>query len=131
MTTIRQRNAVPVVLAALVVMSLLLSACVPGHTLRPGSPVGRWVDADDHQTHLTLEEDGTALGNDGCNSIGGQWELVGGTVVLGDMLTTLMACPGDDYWLSGVAGAIVVEDVLHVLDAEGNEIGVLSREMTD
>ncbi|NLP86134.1 META domain-containing protein [Microbacterium sp. CFH 90308] len=131
MTPLRRWNATPLALAALTVTTLMLAACTPGHTLRPGSPVGRWGDADDHEAHLTLEEDGTALGHDGCNSFGGQWDLVNGTVIFDDMYTTLVACPGDEYWLGGMDSAVVIGDALHVLDDEGHEIGVLPRSAAD
>jgi heat shock protein HslJ len=129
MTSLRKRNTVPAALAAVAATTMLLAACAPGHTLRPGSPVGRWGDADDRKTHLTIEEHGRALGHDGCNSFGGQWELVDGRVVFSDMLMTLVACPGGDYWLSGLDSAVVIGDVLHVLDDEGHEIGALSRDV--
>lgn len=127
MTTGRMWSAAPMALAGLAVTALLLVACAPGDTIRPESPVGRWGDADVDKTHLTLEEDGAALGHDGCNGIGGRWELVDGTVVFRDTYMTLMACPGGEHWLGGMDSAVVIGDVLHVFDDEGHEIGVLPR----
>ncbi|MGK3953764.1 META domain-containing protein [Microbacterium sp. I2] len=128
MTSLRRWRAWPLALAGLAATALLLAACTPGHTLRPGSPVGRWGDAEDRKTHLTLEDDGTARGHDGCNGFGGRWELIDDTVVLRDTVMTLVACQGGEHWLGGMDSAVVIGDVLHVLDDEGHEIGVLPRQ---
>lgn len=105
----------------------LLTSCAPGPTLAPSSPVGRWGSADDAETHLTLLEDGTAHGNDGCNGMGGQWRLEDGTVIFVETFMTLMACPGEDSWLGGIASAVVISDQLYVFDSEGDQIGILPR----
>jgi heat shock protein HslJ len=124
MTPLRRRLAW---LVAILTAVALLTSCVPGSTLAPGSPVGRWGSADDTQTHLSLLEDGTALGNDGCNGMGGEWRLEDDTVIFVEMFMTLMACPGHDSWLGGMASAVVIGDQLYVFDSEGDQIGILPR----
>lgn len=43
---------------------------------------------------LTLDADGRASGNGGCNQFGGEYELTGSTLRFGPLAMTRMACPG-------------------------------------
>lgn len=124
MTSLRRRSAR---LAAAVAGILLLVSCSPGPTPTADSPVGRWGDVDDDGTYLSLLDDGTALGSDGCNGIGGKWTLVNDTVSFPETHMTLIACTGGDYWLGAMASAAVIGDLLYVYDSEGEQIGVLPR----
>jgi hypothetical protein len=113
--------------AVLVAAAFALASCASAQTPDPHTPIGRWGDPGEERTSLTFLEDGTVLGYDGCNSVGGSWTLTEGTVVFRDTYMTLMACPGDEQWLGGMASATVIGDLLFVLDEEGSELGVLPR----
>ena len=43
---------------------------------------------------LTLDADGRASGNAGCNQFGGEYELTGSALRFGALAMTRMACPG-------------------------------------
>lgn len=91
-------------------------------------PVGRWGDAHDSGVYLELSPNGEMRGHDGCNGFGGKWETTEDTITFRDTAMTLVACMGDtDEWLGGLASALVIHDHLYVLDAEGDQIGVLPR----
>ena len=46
----------------------------------------------DVEATLTFGNDGTITGNDGCNSIGGKYEVEGKKITFSDLTSTLMAC---------------------------------------
>jgi heat shock protein HslJ len=126
MTSLGRRAGLTALVA--VPLALALASCTPSPTLTTGSPVGRWGDVDDGGAHVTLLADGTARGHDGCNGIGGKWSVAHhSSVVFTDMMMSLVACPGGDHWLSSMSSAVVVGDLLYVLDADGDEIGILPR----
>lgn len=102
---------------------LLLSAC----SGQQASPVGTWGEEGNGLPNLTLAEDGKLTGTDGCNRLMGSWEADGADVTFGQVATTMMACQDVDTWLSGLSTATVDGDVLRVSDADGTEIGTLTR----
>lgn len=109
----------------------LTAIALSGCTAAPGSAAGTWGEPDaNEQPWLTFEDDGTFSGNDGCNGLGGNWTLGEddkATIDLGQMRSTLMYCEGVDTWLSLAATARLGNDVLTLIDADGNEIGELAR----
>jgi heat shock protein HslJ len=48
--------------------------------------------------HLLLAADGTYVGSDGCNGVGGPYETGPGTVTLLGQVTTSAYCPGEDHY---------------------------------
>ncbi len=94
--------------------------------MRGGDPVGQWGEIADRSTYLTILPDGTMQAHDGCNSMGGTWELEHGTVEFHDVFVTLVACSGLDVWLRP-STAVVREDTLVVFDEDGDAIGTLPR----
>ena len=112
--------------------ALILGGCAggPGSGESSGddaSPVGTWGSEDAGSPNLTLVDDGTVSGTDGCNRLSGSWTQDGPTVTFERMISTLMACEGVDTWLSQVSTATLDGDVLTVLDQSGAEIGTLER----
>lgn len=115
--------------------TLLLTACASGGSgvvgpgaLGPasGDPVGQWGEIADGGTYVTILPDGTMQAHDGCNGMGGSWKMQDGVVVFHDVLTTLMACPGQDSWLVP-ATAVVRGETLVVYDHDGDVSGTLPR----
>ena len=118
--------------------SLFLSSCAfggpastPASTviLLPGGLVGTWTeDGSDslQQPYISLEQDGTFRGSDGCNTLSGTWTYSDSDgVVLGDIGSTEIACEGIDTWLAQVATAQVQAGVMTVQSADGTVIGRL------
>lgn len=92
-----------------------------------GSPVGAWGSTAAQSPNLTFTDDGTVSGSDGCNRLSGSWTQDGETVKLGQMVSTLKACPGVDTWLTTAVSATVDGDTLRISDEGGTEIGTLER----
>lgn len=89
---------------------------------------GQWDAADDSGASLTLEEDGTLSGTDGCNRLTGSWEADGDEVTFGKMASTMKACPDMDLWLAQAASATIsADDELLVSDSDDQRVGVLQR----
>ena len=93
-----------------------------------GFPVGYWVESNTPESpFLSLSADRTFTGNDGCNTLFGEWSTEEGEVtVFSGVGTTLMACEGVDTWLSGLARATVRAGVMTVQSADGTTIGQLT-----
>lgn len=90
--------------------------------------LGTWGTADQSQPHLVIAADGTVSGSDGCNAMGGRWELDDdGTLEFDDMAMTLMACPGGDQTLNRLDSATVAGDTLTVFDDHGTVLATLPR----
>jgi len=128
-----------VLLALALVVTYLAVAWSPGFTLAVAAPapptddpVGQWGEIGERSAYLTILEDGTVTGSDGCNGFSGTWSLTGGVVKFSDMVTSLMACPPRDTDLRGPAVTGVAKgDRLYVLDADGHVSGILPRVADD
>lgn len=118
--------------AVAICTALTLSACnsgsdlIPQSTDEPGA-TGTWKSDDAGEPHLTLDEDLTVTGSDGCNAIATTYVLSGDVIEFKSFLSTLKACQGVDTWLSAVNTASINGDTMTVLDSAGEEIGVLHR----
>ena len=90
---------------------------------------GAWGAATDEpgQPRLEFQDEGVLGGTDGCNGISGTYAVEGETVKLEQAASTLRACEGVDDWLRGATEIRVDGEQLHVLNAEGTEIGQLDR----
>ncbi|QZY53383.1 META domain-containing protein [Leucobacter tenebrionis] len=107
---------------------LALSACAADPAPDATSVVGAWGEPGTRgEPSLIFEEDGSYSGDDGCNSLGGEWSAEGDSVDLGAMRSTLMYCEGVDTWLSQARTAELSGDTLTLLDEQGAEIGTLER----
>lgn len=90
--------------------------------------LGSWGSVDDGEPNLTLVEDGTYTGNDGCNQLIGSFTASGDTITFGkDGAMTLMACPDVDDWLNDMSTGKIVNNALEISNAAGDVIGTLSR----
>ena len=125
-------------LAAVVLVLTGLAACAPGSASDPGDApeaptvddvVGVWgTPGVRGEPAMELEADGNFGGHDGCNSIGGTWQLdEEGIVRFGPIHATMMACEGVDEWLLKAASAELQGDSLVFSDRSGDEIGSLAR----
>lgn len=113
-------------------LSLLgLAACGPSPSAEPAEPpvdvVGTWASDEEGEPFLEFGEDESVTGSDGCNDISTTYSVEGTTVTLEPFVSTLKACSGVDPWLSDVSSAEIDGETLVVMDAEGQEIGTLSR----
>lgn len=113
--------------------TLLLAGCAGEEGEDSGGdidPTGTWGDSSGTNTpYLTLEEDGTLTGSDGCNRLNGTWSVdEADQVEFENVASTKMACEGVDDWLSQLSVAEVSGDTMTVLGADGAEIGQLERE---
>lgn len=96
------------------------------------SPVGEWGTDSEDAPRLTIYEDGTVQGNDGCNGFGGKWAVTDGVVQFSEMLQTMMACMGPDLETIGpIVSAVVDGDSIHIFDEQGNPSGTLQRAHSD
>lgn len=114
--------------SALMAVSFM-SACSGGYGQSgASSPVGTWGQSSAQSPNLTFAADGTVTGTDGCNRLSGAWTQYGDEVRFPNMITTLMACPDVDTWLSTGVSAVVTGDTLEVHDKSGGTIGSLERQ---
>ncbi|MBX0300890.1 META domain-containing protein [Cryobacterium sp. 1639] len=94
---------------------------------------GRWVPVgfDDYtDPHALFEADGTWSGSDGCNGNAGRWVVdPSGTILTTGGMSTAMGCAGElvPSWVIDARVAVLDDDRLRLLDADGAELGVLER----
>lgn len=111
-----------------------LSACASsGAADGPGAPasesdlVGSWVtgetyDSAPNEPYLTISDDGTWKGSDGCNGVEGEWSLASdGTLTASSGFSTLIACEGAPLpqYLTDSTAAFLDGDSLVLADGEG------------
>jgi heat shock protein HslJ len=89
--------------------------------------VGSWGSEKQGEPSLTIAEDGAFNGTDGCNSLSGKGTFEGDTFAFGNFITTMMACPGVDTWLSQASTATANGKKLVVKDSTGKQIGTLDK----
>lgn len=94
------------IVAGTVMLAMFPLACSQNGNLPTGELVetawtlvevdGAAVDTDttNRTPTLTLDADGRASGNAGCNQFGGEYELTGSSLRFGALAMTRMACPG-------------------------------------
>ena len=122
-------------LVTLLTVAMSLTACAPDTAGDPnpsaphatGGPAGQWGEIAEESAYLTINDDGTVLGHDGCNGLGGNWHVADDVIHFDDMVTTLIMCEGRDTWLGLLKTAVVDGDTLHVLDEGGEVVGTLPR----
>ena len=137
-----RRIGVVAALAAAASAALLLAGCSgstgsapsksPSSTQKASAIAGVWGDsAKAAAPYFDFDDDGSVAGTDGCNRISGSWKLNGGTIELGELVSTRMACSGVDTWLSGASTATVSGKTMTVMDEKGTQIGTLARADAD
>lgn len=115
----------PLALAAITISAALLM--LTGCAGQPDGPAGSWGEKADGKPRLELADGGKLTGTDGCNRLAGTWKLVDGELVFDQVLSTMMACPDTNTWLSGLATGEATDRTLTVFDQDGTEIGELTR----
>jgi heat shock protein HslJ len=115
--------------AAVLLASVALSGCAGssgGSSIDPG---GSWGDTSDTaEPSLTLADDGSLTGTDGCNRLSGSWRLEDDDLVYFDAVaSTRMACEDVDTWLEGLSQATISGSTMTITGADGAEIGTLER----
>lgn len=126
-----------IALALMVALYTLQSSSNPSGT--PEDPnqeqgvenvIGTWGNKDSGGPYLQFNDDGSLMGNDGCNGFSGRYTVSddGRTIVLNDLLGTLKGCPGVDTWLREARSAVVDGDTLTLFDETEEIIGSLDRD---
>lgn len=126
----RLRNVI--VGSGAVIAVLMLSGCLGAEGSAKGGdidPVGTWGDpSQTSEPSLSLADDGSLTGTDGCNRLTGSWSVDEGEQVLFENVAmTRMFCEGVDDWLSGLSAATIADTTMTVLGQDGSEIGQLER----
>ncbi|MGN6427942.1 MAG: META domain-containing protein [Leifsonia sp.] len=110
-------------------MVLLAGALLAGCAGTPSGAalVGTWGSTASKQPNLTIENDGTFSGTDGCNRLSGKGSIDGDTITFGPMASTMMACEGVDEWLGKAATGTAKGSTMTVYDDSGSTIGTLEK----
>lgn len=92
--------------------------------------IGTWRSKETDRPYLTLKEDHTLVGHDGCNGLSGRFTFSddGEKIFIHDLFGTLKACPGVDTWLRKARSAIIDGDTLTLFDDADEVIGTLERD---
>jgi heat shock protein HslJ len=115
--------------AVLFITSIALTGCAASSGGSSIDPVGSWGDTSDTaEPSLTLDEDGSLTGTDGCNQLSGEWRLEDDDLVYFDAVaSTRMACADVDTWLEGLSQATISGSTMTISGSDGAEIGQLER----
>ncbi|GIG22825.1 hypothetical protein Cch01nite_35490 [Cellulomonas chitinilytica] len=79
------------------------------------------------EAYLTLGDDGSASGSDGCNQLSGSWTAGDDGISFSPWAQTQMYCADVDDWLGRSTSAQVQDDQLVLFDENGTQIGTLQR----
>ncbi|WP_226759655.1 META domain-containing protein [Arthrobacter sp. SO3] len=89
---------------------------------------GGWGQTGSGQPNLTITDDGSFQGTDGCNRLTGKGSISGDVFGFGPIASTSMACSDVDTWLSHADTAKVDGSVLVVYERGGAKIGTLPKQ---
>lgn len=111
---------------------LVLTGCLGAQGSAQGGdidPVGTWGDPSvEAEPYLSLADDGSLTGSDGCNRLTGSWSVdEADQVLFENIASTRMFCEGVDDWLSSLSAAEISGTTMTVLGQDGSEIGQLER----
>jgi heat shock protein HslJ len=101
-----------------------LAACSAGASTHF---TGSWGSTKAGQPNVTIEDDGSFHGTDGCNRLTGKGTVSGDTFTFGRVASTLMACKDVDVWLSKASTAKIDGSELAVFDESGDRLGALRK----
>lgn len=119
------RRSVSVLGIATAATLLCLSGCAVSPA--PANFVGTWGTEAQGQPSLTIENDNTYSGTDGCNRLFGTYEIEGASIVFEPPASTMMFCEGVDTWLLNMASGRIDGDSLEIQNAKQMIIGSLTR----
>ena len=115
-------------------LALLVAGCASGQPSassggdQPAADVvGTWAGTGDKPASLTLAEDGSLDGTDGCNRATGRYTVDGSQVsfILNPM--TLKACLGVTVSFNGLDHGTVAGDSITLYTHDGTELTTLTR----
>ena len=89
--------------------------------------VGTWGSTAAKQPNLTIENDGSFSGTDGCNRLTGRGSIDGNSITFGPIASTMMACTGVDEWLGKAVTGTAKGSTMVVYDMSGNQLGTLDK----
>ncbi len=139
----------PKVIALATVAVLMLASCAdsgsspaPAVTTRQGSPttagtpsgsgastLGRWTSTEFDGAFVSIADDGTFTGDDGCNGLGGSWKMAddGTSLELSEVFQTLMGCEEGTSWAAGPTTFSEQSGKLVVTGEGGTVLDTLTR----
>jgi hypothetical protein len=120
-------KTVRVVGPTLAVAAALVLAALAGCSSSGSSFTGTWGQDSPGKPTLTIKDDGTFSGNDGCNDMSGKGTVSGDTFTFGPFATTQKACDGVHPWLNIASTAKVDGSTLVVYKNSGGKIGTLDK----
>ena len=113
--------------AALALAAVAVVVALSGCSSSASAFTGTWGSTSAGEPNLTIKDDGTFSGNDGCNDLSGKGTVNGDTFTFGPFASTLKACEGVHPWLSMADTAKVSGDELVVYANGGNKVGTLAK----
>lgn len=120
-TSLMKRVTVVLALAAALV-------ALAGCSSSGSSPfTGTWGEDAPGEPSLTINDDGSFAGNDGCNDFEGEGTVSGDTFTFGPFATIQQACEGVEPWLNIAVTATVDGSTLTVYQNNGDTIGTLDE----
>lgn len=122
------RSARPRTLSTLAGLAAVAALALTGCSSAASSgAAGTWSTTGDGAPELTLAEEGNFSGTDGCNQLHGEWSQDGADITFSNVGSTLMMCEDVPGWPS-LAGGTIEGDAMTLLDTDGAELTVLTRE---
>ncbi len=82
----------------------------------------------ERETHLILRPDHRVTGFGGCNNFSGSWLLEEGQLIIGPLMSTMMACPDMDTErtllaaLDGKVSTDIAGEFLTIMGSDGTEL---------
>ncbi len=116
-----------VVRPILAIVAAIALTTLTGCSSSGSSFTGTWGRDSPGQPTLTIKDDGTFSGNDGCNDMSGKGTISGDTFTFGPFATTQMACEGVRPWLNIASTAKIEGSTLVVYKNGGGKIGTLDK----
>lgn len=124
-------------LLILVVISLAISGCSLGQA--SASLIGTWKltaygpsasptpAVADSEAQITFNEDGTVVGNSGCNGFGGKYAVEGDQITFSEIVSTLIAC--DDARMAQEGAVHSVLSGTATFKIEGNTLTLTNNNL--
>ena len=113
---------------ALIVAAVIAVAALAGCSSSGSSFTGTWGQNATGQPNLTIKDDGSFSGTDGCNALSGKGSISGDTFTFGPFASTTKACEGVQPWLNLASTAKVDGNTLVVYKSSGAKIGTLDKQ---
>ena len=121
-------KTVRLVRPAFAVVAVMVVAALAGCSSSGSSFTGTWGSNATGQPNLTIKDDGTFSGTDGCNALSGKGTISGDTFTFGPFASTTKACEGVTPWLNLAHTATVSGNTLTVYKNGGAKIGTLDKQ---